>query len=297
MANKLDRQQNEFLNFDADENGERARFVMDSKAGRLLDKLVNGGGFFTQASLGLVDGITTRILTGLNDNINTAGMEDITIQGGDYTFLAAAETLDISSSDPSDTSGGTGARTVFIEGLDDNFDVINETITMNGVMSVTTVNSYRRVNIMKVLTAGSSNFNEGLIDLVDSSANILARVGISSDGEGHNNYLSTVQTVPRGKTVVFFEINISLYRASGSAGTKEGIVFFVSKNESSNVFETISTLGARTDGSSNSYRAFVVPRAVAEKTDFKVRADAFNNNTAISVISNIAFIDNATFGL
>lgn len=64
-----------------------------------------------------------------------------------------------------DTAAGTGARTVFISGLDSNYDVISETVTLNGTSAVQTVRSYLRVNSFLIMSAGSGKTNAGSITL------------------------------------------------------------------------------------------------------------------------------------
>ena len=45
---------------------------------------------------------------------------------------------------------GTGARTVLIEGLDENYDIQSETVTMDGTTNVVTTNTYIRLFRMTV---------------------------------------------------------------------------------------------------------------------------------------------------
>jgi hypothetical protein len=59
---------------------------------------------------------------------------------GDLSYAAAALQMTVSSSSASDTSAGTGARTVLITGLNANYAVISESVTMNGQTAVTTTN-------------------------------------------------------------------------------------------------------------------------------------------------------------
>lgn len=84
-------------------------------------------------------------------------------EGGRYVFPTSAVTMTVSSSDANDTSAGTGGRTVQIYGLDSNYDLIDETISMNGQTAVYTTNQYLRIYRLRVITAGSSQINEGTI--------------------------------------------------------------------------------------------------------------------------------------
>lgn len=90
------------------------------------------------------------------------------------SYLTAAETMDITSTSPNDTnSSGSGARTIRIVGLDNNFDEIQEDINMNGTGTVVSTNSYIRVFKAQVLTVGASGFNEGTININATTATSL----------------------------------------------------------------------------------------------------------------------------
>jgi hypothetical protein len=72
---------------------------------------------------------------GFNAAVGT-GLETVWAEGGLYSYLGTASTLYISSSSTDDTGAGTGARTVTVSGLDNNFDEKIETVTLNGQAGV-----------------------------------------------------------------------------------------------------------------------------------------------------------------
>ena len=72
---------------------------------------------------------------GFYDSVSTS-LTTIWSQGGIYSYLSAASTLYISSSSTDDTVAGTGARTVTVSGLDNNFDEKVETVSLNGQTGV-----------------------------------------------------------------------------------------------------------------------------------------------------------------
>lgn len=97
------------------------------------------------------------------------------------TYLAAAETLDVSSDSADDTFTGVGARQLILIGLDDNFDAIQEIINLDGVSTVTTTNSFLRLNTCRVIAAGTyggtgTGSNVGAITIESSSTNNLEAV-------------------------------------------------------------------------------------------------------------------------
>ena len=57
--------------------------------------------------------------------------ETIWDAGGLYSWQSAAESLEILSSEVADAAAGTGARTVTVKGLDSNYELLSETVTLN----------------------------------------------------------------------------------------------------------------------------------------------------------------------
>lgn len=108
---------------------------------------------------------------GYNSAVGTS-QEEIWNVGGVEAYLSSAETMNIVSTSTDDDGApvGTGARTLTIFGLDNDWLPISETITLNGTTNVLTSNSYLRVFRMIVNTAGSTGGNVGTITATASSA-------------------------------------------------------------------------------------------------------------------------------
>jgi hypothetical protein len=153
--------------------------------------------------------------------------ETIWTLGGAKTWPAAAVALEVSSSDIDDTSAGTGAQTVTIEGLDANYAEISETVDMNGQTvdaGSTTTATFLRVNRMFVATAGTTNTNEGTIytstgtqtagvptDLTTVQASIAPNEGQSE----HAAY-----TIPAGKTGYLHGVHVSCHDNTNNASIR-----------------------------------------------------------------------------
>jgi hypothetical protein len=106
-----------------------------------------------------------------------------------YTYITIASTLTLVSTS---TSDDTSAK-VLISGLDSSFNQISETLALNGVTGVTTVNSYYRVNNLVLTSPGTSQTtNVGTITLKQSS-NIVAQINPTI-----SKSQSTIFTVPAG---------------------------------------------------------------------------------------------------
>jgi hypothetical protein len=128
--------------------------------------------------------------------------DDIWEGGGAYPLQAAATKLEILSASASDAAAGTGARTFTLTGLDANFNVISETLTMNGVTPVQTVGSYLRVNMLSIVTAGSGGSNAGDVTLRVTGAG--ATQAIARAGFGYAK--QCVFTVPAGMTLLVTDV-------------------------------------------------------------------------------------------
>lgn len=166
-----------------------------------------------------VSGMSYGVKFGNNADIDTTSTpEDVWGGGGVYTGMPVSdsETIDIYSSDAADTSAGTGARTVWIQGLDATGLVQAETISLNGVTAVASTGTYTRVNRVKVITAGSGEANAGTLTVehTTTSANVFATVPI-----GSNQSRVCAYTVPLGCTMMITSVHVSIARASGAAGS------------------------------------------------------------------------------
>ena len=105
---------------------------------------------------------------------------------GNVVFLTSATTIEVISTSSNDTLAGSGARIVEVEGIDNTYNLIKETINMNGTSaSSASVNQFFRVYQAKIYEVGTySGSNDGDITIRVSSGgqtllNIPANVGIS----------------------------------------------------------------------------------------------------------------------
>lgn len=118
--------------------------------------------FGLQIARGQIQGHTAVTVFGYNADVDTSE-ESVWPDGGTVPHPTVASVLDIVSTDAADAAAGTGARTVFIEGLDGDYNVVSETVTLNGTTNVSTVEEYLYINQFYVVTAGSGGANAGTI--------------------------------------------------------------------------------------------------------------------------------------
>lgn len=154
----------------------------------------------TSIASGKFSGYSIVNKVGRNPDIDTATVpEDIWGGDGVYTGFPDTdlETIEILSDSVNDTAAGTGARSVNITGLDTNYNVISETVILNGTTPVETIQQFRRAHTMRTVTAGSGGVNAGTITARHSTteANIFV---VMQPGINQTN--SSGYTVPAGYT-------------------------------------------------------------------------------------------------
>lgn len=200
--------------------------------------------------------------------------EDIWPLGGVYPFLSAASALEILSSDIDDTSAGTGARTVLINGLDGNYDEVSQTVTMNGTTPVSIPTPLLRVNTAIVMSAGTTEVNEGNITIRDT-ATTTARAYIQS-GAGITR--SSIYTVPNGYTLV---VNSMVFTINRAANTNDAMEVVTHVRANTGVYREPLVLGI--DVRSTPYRHDGEPGiTIVQKSDFTLRIN-FTQNPNINV--------------
>lgn len=177
--------------------------------------------FYLEVAKGNVAGHTIVTFNGHNPAVGTS-LESLWHEGGLVVFPTSASTMTVSSDDANDTSAGTGARTVIIQGLDTNYLEISETVIMNGVTAVTTSNSYLRVNTMIVVTAGSGAVNAGVVYIGTGSVTSgKPAVVVNLVETGDNLSQTGFFTVPAAKDA--YVVNI-IFTGTGNK-TAEMIIF------------------------------------------------------------------------
>lgn len=236
-----------------DENGDFQVVRVNS------DGLLLTGDFFIEASKGNIPGHSVLQKFGENPDIK-ASSESMWDAGGLYPWStwdsSGPTTLDIQSDDVNDDLVGTGAQTVFIEGLDANWEEQSETIEMDGSTTVITSGSYRRLFRMVVSTAGSSGTTAGIITAE------IGGIVVAQIDDGNNQSLMAIYTIPLGKTgyLLFGKASV------GKAGDLAGQFFIRPFGGVFNVKHTFQIYQTTYD-----YLFRAVP-AVPEKSDFDVRA-------------------------
>ena len=239
-------------------------------------------------SRGHSQGYRTLYKFGYNPDVDT---QEETVWGnsGDYVWLDSAVTMFVSSTSANDTGPGTGARTILIQGLDEDYNEIEETITLSGQTQVATQLSYLRIYRSFVTLAGSNEGTSGVIYIGSSGATggvpnttVYASISIG------NQTQIAAYTVPAGYTLYVDEIN---FTAAVSQAQKLVHCKFNSRTHGSNVFRTRFVQVLQ---SNQLIQSFKYPQGFAEKTDLECRVSTDTSNTAIGASFQGVLIKNET---
>ena len=101
--------------------------------------------FNLQVARGQIPWHQSVVVFGYNSDVDTS-VETVWPYGGLLQFPDTALQMKVSSDNANDTAAGTGARTVYVKGLNADHDVISEIVSLNGQTAVLTTNSYLHIN-------------------------------------------------------------------------------------------------------------------------------------------------------
>jgi hypothetical protein len=225
--------------------------------------------FDLQVARGQITGHKTIFKFGNNTDIN-GSFETIWSRGGLYVYPTSAIQMKVSSSSANDAALGTGARTVSVQGLDQNYNEVAETITLNGQTEVLTTNTFIRVFRAFVITAGSGGTAAGTIYV--GTGTVTAGVPATVYAEialGDNQTTMATWTVPAGYT--FY-----VYRGTFSAASNNVSQYILGKfmfRPLGGVFRNAADVTVNTGAIQYD---FELPLALPEKSDIEARAIALS---------------------
>lgn len=237
--------------------------------------------FLLEVAKGNVPGHSVLSIIGRNPSVGTT-FEDYWGPSIAYIKPVVEETWEIVSSSADDSSVGTGARTVLIPYLDDNYIERTLIATMNGTTPVTlNADHFRPQSGMLVLTAGSLSANTGTITLRVSGGG-LVRSEIPFTDIGFSLSQDLHHTIPLGKTAFGLQI-----------------VPFFPKNEdgSSRILLQTNNGPILIGAEFPFYQAgvplmIVAPFPTPEKTDITFQAKTTNGNVPLVISYDLLIVDN-----
>lgn len=160
-----------------------------------------------QVARGKVDGVSQVNIFAFSNNVKTTFYTLWELTGTtQYAFPASAVTMTLASTSASDNTRAT----VLINGLDASWNLLSETVTLNGTSNVTTANAFLRINSMILTSTGTGQTtNVGAITAKNGGityAEIHTGVGRSQ---------AAIYSVPNGYTMYLASIDAFNGEASG----------------------------------------------------------------------------------
>ena len=216
-----------------------------------------------------------------------SNLETIWEVGGLYEYLTTASAVSAVSDEGSDTTTGTGARTIELQGLDADYNTVTEIISTGGTGGGN-VSSQEFLRIFRaaVKTAGSTGTNDGNIT-IEAGATTVISIGTHGTGvnkEGFGQSQTSVYTVPAGKTgyITQWSVGSSTYNSDVQA------YLLISEPEDGKVLRTKDIMFL----SNYSVKDYKVPLQVPETSDIEVRAFDSSTGIPVSTSYNVILIDN-----
>jgi hypothetical protein len=227
-------------------------------------------------SRGLVAGMQPVYKFGKSTTVGATSFSTIWKAGGLYETPTTATVATIVSDSANDTAVGTGARTIQIEGLDEDFNFQSEVVTLDGTSSVNSTLTYIRLNRMFVLTAGSLSNAAGLITCtVDSK--LVCRIDDNDNQSQVAHY-----TIPANKTGYLDQLSFGV-------GSGKEVEMRIAIRRPGGVYRSVSNffLYQNTENITLS-----MPVSIPEKSDIQIQAIAASGTVAVNATFLILLVDN-----
>lgn len=223
-------------------------------------------------TMGQVTGIATANKFGRNPDIDLNETEDIIGSGGIFVPPVTASVVNFASSSTADTSGGTGAQTISVNGLTTNFVEVTEILTLNGQSNVATVNGFWIIHRVIVLTAGTGGTNAGDITGTSTASGTPVMIKVLT-GAAQSQFC--IYQVPLGKRLLITHIGAPV---SSSATVDVGLY----EKPFGGVYNLKRNFTLSGAGSSSFDLRFDPYLSYPAKSTLAVKAKSYANNADVS---------------
>lgn len=211
---------------------------------------------------------------GFNPDINSVE-ETVWDVGGIYAYPSSAVAMTVTT-DAGTPANDNGVK-VIVFGLDEDYNEVNQEVTLAGAGTATTTQTFLRV--FRAYVSGSQAPTGNLN--ITNGATTYARITLNE-----NQTLMAMWTVPAGYTGFIDHVNI----ATGTTNANQYITAQLVQRTQGGVFRVMmkQTLG------SGGVADFLIryPISVPEKTDLEVRAESSGANNLVSANFSIVYIKN-----
>jgi len=241
--------------------------------------------FELQVARGQITGHRSVTIFGYNPDVDTSRVT-VWPYTGIIPLPAVALQMKVSSSSANDTANGTGARTVYVAGLDANHNEIEEIVTLSGQTAVLTTQSFLHINNAYVATAGSGLSAAG--DIYFGTGTVTAGVPatvydiIKFD---YNQRITGSYTIPAGFTAYLSQGLFSAGQPSGSSQVS-GRLMAVGADG------IRRTVAITTVNNGSADYVFEYPERIPEKTTLEATAQGSASNNEASSMFILLLVSN-----
>jgi len=207
-------------------------------------------------------------------------------KAGQYSFFPkTAQIIDVVSSSSADTSGGTGARTIQVVGLDNNWLEVSEFVNLNGSSAVTLANEYIRMDEAIVVTAGDYETNAGSITLQIQGASTISSYIQVDDGQTKQ----AIYTIPANKQAYFVKGYVGVSDDDKNGETAEFQWLMRPNIIDDGAWQVKGQISLNTIGSSHWQYLYGIPTGpIPPRTDIKIVTIALT--AAMGVVGGLDLI-------
>jgi len=215
--------------------------------------------FLFDVARGNLEGASSVNLFGFNRGV-ALNYETIWNDGTNYTFPSTAIALTVTTSSALDYG-----KTLLIEGLDSDYNIISEVVTLADGGTVTTA-LFFRINLMIMLDGE----NVGNIDAINTAVKygyIEAATGVMQ---------ACIYTVPRNHSLYLFRIDVN-------SATTNGNKYLTIRNVTNTSAGRKLRVAEATFATSQVSYDRQVPFKLAEKTDFSFEAKSSSSTNEVAI--------------
>ena len=211
---------------------------------------------------------------GFNPDVNSSE-ETIWDVGGIYAYPSSAVAMTVT------TDAGTPANdngvNVIVFGLDEDYNEVNQEVTLAGAGTATTTQTFLRV--FRAYVSGSQAPTGNLN--ITNGGTTYARITLNE-----NQTLMAMWTVPAGYTGFLDHVNI----ATGTTNANQYVTAQIVQRTQGGVFRVMMKQTLSSGGVADFLLRY--PIEISEKTDLEVRAESSGSNNLISANFSIVYIKN-----
>ena len=207
-----------------------------------------------------------------------------------YVYSTSADIDSLSSSNAGDT------QKIEVQGLDGNYNLVTQTITLTGQTTKSLNTNLLRVFRMK--NVGSTNLAGNLYCYVSggvvtagvpqTDADVRAIISLHATGDSHNQTLMALYTIPAGKTGYL----CSFYASSIGAIKTAVKEIHLDIRPFGQVFQSKHTSSLTDTGTSHFLHHYSIPEVIPTKADIRMQADTDVSGAGVSAGFDLILVDN-----